>query len=136
MLNFDVQNILLLHVLKIFVRFFVCFEVGKHNSVQFIPHSLTTSIVWLQEGESLGKKTPQYCVQIWVVTRECGFILQVLRQVDENLKQFNANYMILKDYLSEVQHKLKSLCQQVTQVILILPVHDCIDLSPWLRHCK
>lgn len=58
MLNFDVQNILLLHVLKFFVRFFVCFEVGKHNSVQFIPHSLTTSIVWLQEGESLGKKTP------------------------------------------------------------------------------
>lgn len=56
--------------------------------------------------------------------------LQVLRQVDENLKQFNANYMILKDYLSEVQHKLKSLCQQVTQVIHILPVHDCIDLSP------
>lgn len=56
--------------------------------------------------------------------------LQVLRQVDENLKQFNANYMILKDYLSEVQHKLKSLCQQVTQVILILPVHDFIDLSP------
>ena len=44
--------------------------------------------------------------------------LQVLRQVEENLKQFNANYMILKDYFCEVEDKLKSLCQQVSQVLL------------------
>lgn len=45
--------------------------------------------------------------------------------MDENLKQFNANYMILKDYLSEVQHKLKSLCQQVTQ--------DCLKCSQYAK---
>nr|XP_019921867.2 ankyrin repeat domain-containing protein 27 [Crassostrea gigas] len=64
-------------------------------------------------------------------TESCNFLKSfaeykmVLRQVDENLKQFNANYMILKDYLSEVQHKLKSLCQQVTQ--------DCLKCSQYAK---
>nr|XP_022339980.1 ankyrin repeat domain-containing protein 27-like isoform X2 [Crassostrea virginica] len=49
----------------------------------------------------------------------------VLRQVEENLKQFNANYMILKDYFSEVEDKLKSLCQQVSQ--------DCLRCSKFAR---
>lgn len=136
MLNFDVQNILLLHVLKFLLDFLCVLKLESIIQYSLFPIPWPPLLYDYKKGESLGKKTPQYCVQIWVVTRECGFILQVLRQVDENLKQFNANYMILKDYLSEVQHKLKSLCQQVTQVILILPVHDCIDLSPWLRHCK
>lgn len=130
MLNFDVQNILSLHVLKFLLDFLCGLKLESIIQYSLFP------IPWPPLLYDYNKQNQQYCAQIWVVTRECGFILQVLRQVDENLKQFNANYMILKDYLSEVQHKLKSLCQQVTQVILILPVHDCIDLSPWLRHCK
>ncbi|XP_061163311.1 putative uncharacterized protein DDB_G0284213 [Saccostrea echinata] len=57
----------------------------------------------------------------------CNFLISfaeyrmVLRQLDESLKQFNANYMILKDYLSEAQNKLKSVCQQVTK--------DCLKCS-------
>ncbi|XP_062611909.1 putative uncharacterized protein DDB_G0284213 [Saccostrea cucullata] len=60
-------------------------------------------------------------------TESCNFLIShaeyrmVLRQLDESLKQFNANYMILKDYLLEAQNKLKSLCQQVAR--------DCLKCS-------
>ena len=59
--------------------------------------------------------------------------LQVLRQVEENLKQFNANYMILKDYFCEVEDKLKSLCQQVSQVLLYTVKSLQLD---WYAVCR
>ena len=46
--------------------------------------------------------------------------LQVIQQLNENLRQFNTNYMVLQDYLDDALEKLKSISTTAIEVNIIM----------------
>ena len=53
-------------------------------------------------------------------------ICQTIRTLEENLKVFNTNYMVLRDFLDDVKQKLQQISAEATEVGLYrtLTVHS------------